>query len=80
MIYPVDLGGYLSGSLADETADVRVQSALHSGLALYWRPSADTPVVVGASGDYKPSFDEDDTSEWRGSFFITLELPLFMIK
>lgn len=80
LIYPVDLGAYLSGSLADETAEIRVQSAIHTGIALYCRPWKKTPVVFGGSYDYKPRFADDDSSEHRVGGFMALELPLFIIK
>lgn len=80
MIYPIDLGGYISGSNADKTAEIRTQSALHGGAAIYWRPSAKMPIVVGGSYDYKPRFGDDDSSEHRVGGFMALELPLFIIK
>ena len=79
MLYPVDLGAYVSGSNADESSDIKVQSALHAGLALYFWRGKDVPVVVGASVDYKPRFGSDDSRETRYSAFIALELPLFII-
>lgn len=80
LIYPVDLGGYLSGSLADESPEIRLQSALHSGLAVYLRVSSRTPIVLGTSADYKPQFDNEDSEEYRASIFIALELPLYIIR
>lgn len=80
MIYPVDLGAYVSGSNADKTPDVRVQSALHSGVALYFRFSDRYPVVLGGSADYKPRFGNDDSAETRFSVFVALELPMYLIK
>lgn len=78
MLYPVDLGGYLSGTAGDTPA-VREQSALHAGLAFYVRPWAHIPLVFGAAGDYKPRFAADDSKQTRVFGFAALELPLYII-
>lgn len=80
MVYPIDLGAYISGSNSDESPEIRVQSALHGGAAIYLRPSKKMPFVFGISGDYKPRFGNDDSEEKRVSGFLALELPLFIIK
>ncbi|HVZ81319.1 MAG TPA: hypothetical protein VHE12_11080 [bacterium] len=76
MIYPVDIGTYLTTS--DSSDNPSVNDAVKIGLAGYHREK-DIPVDIGAGIDYKPEFN-GASDEVRVFAFTSLELPLFMLK
>jgi len=77
LIYPIDLGGYVSKTNGDD-GKTRVQNALRSGVSLYYRFSASVPVVFGAAVDYLPPWEKQSGSV-RTMGFIGLELPIFTV-
>lgn len=77
LLYPVDLGAYLSSPSGDGGSSPRWQDALRAGATLYIRPSAGIPVVVGGGVDYRPRFEGREERRWL--FTLGLELPLFLL-
>lgn len=79
LIYPVDLGSYLTGksdsSVSSDNASWR--DSLRFGSAIYWRASGSVPIVIGAAVDYRPTMDQINQLRYLG--FVAIELPLFLI-
>jgi hypothetical protein len=76
MLYPVDLGTYITSS--GQTNNNQVSDAIRLGFALYGRAQG-IPIDLGAGVDARPSMDGTNPI-YRGFAFVSLELPLFMIK
>ena len=76
LLYPVDLGTYITTS--SENSNNRVSDAIRLGFSFYGRINA-FPVDIGFGGDAKPSMDGANPI-YRGFGFVSLELPLFMLK
>jgi hypothetical protein len=75
LIYPVDVGAYLTANQGGQPP--KPASALRLGAALYWRIVADIPIVAGVAYDYRPAFE--DFQEHRVFAHVSIELPLFII-
>lgn len=83
LVYPLDLGSYLTAPLSTGGADeakagkVAWQSALRFGAAAYWRIWADVPVILGVAADVSPRIEKNVEFRWYAT--LALELPLFVI-
>lgn len=77
LLYPVDVGTYLTAAPDATSSGPRWPDALRFGLATYFRLSASVPLVFGLGADVRPRFD--DRVDTRAYAAIALELPLFII-
>jgi hypothetical protein len=75
LIYPVDIGGYLT-STQDQT--FKVSQAIRPGGALYLRPWSTIPIIAGEAFDYQPG-SINSSANSRAETFLSLELPLIAI-
>lgn len=79
LVYPLDLGAYLTGKTDSSVSSENIQwgDAVRFGLSGYYRFSASVPIVLGFGVDHRSSID--DISQNRLFGFVALELPLFLI-
>jgi hypothetical protein len=77
LLYPLDLGAYLTSPSSDEGTSPKWPDALRAGAAAYWRIDKGIPVIVGGGADYRPRFGGREEFRW----YVTagLELPLYLI-
>ena len=78
LVYPVDVGSYLTSSDSKEETSPDWRSAFRAGGAFYLRFWPDIPVVLGGGWDYRFKFAGRD--EWRLFGAVSLELPLFTLR
>lgn len=76
MVYPVDLGTYLTSS--NQQTSANVNDAVRLGISVYHRWKQ-LPIDLGIAGDYKPVIN-DSVPIYRGFAFVSLELPFFMLQ
>lgn len=76
LVYPVDLGAYMTADLGRESPPVW-GGALRAGAAVFWRPSGRVPLVLGVAYDHRPEIVGAPENRFFGT--VGLELPLFLI-
>jgi hypothetical protein len=74
LIYPIDVGAYLSNS---DSSGTQVSDAIRLGGAIYFRLWNDVPLDLGVGADIKPATPSSSEDE-RIFAHLSMELPLFI--